>query len=329
VVSTSRELENRPDWRPRCDMECLRQRAWMLAEIRRYFREEGVMEVETPVLAGRVGTDPHLHFLAVEEGGHKLYLQTSPEFAMKRLLAAGSGDIYQIGKAFRGGERGRWHSLEFTLLEWYRVGYDLGRMMDDVASLLRRLLKDRIAGQERIRYGDLFRESIGVPWDAPISRLRQRASELGLAEAGAVCGHDRTLWLDFLFSHIAQPGLASRGLVFVYDYPAPMAALARLKPGDPGVAERFEVFLQGIELGNGYRELTDPKEQRARFEAERKTRAMAGLPCPELDEAFLAALESGLPECSGVAVGLDRLLMLKLGHASIDRVLTFPVQVPA
>ncbi len=327
MESMSRGLENNRDWRPSCDLDCLRQRAWMLAEIRRYFRDEEVLEVETPVLADRVGTDPHLHFLSVQERGLSLYLQTSPEFAMKRLLAAGSGSIYQIGKAFRSGETGRWHNLEFTLLEWYRVGYDLDQMMEDVTSLLQRLLQEQIVGQKKIRYGDLFQESIGVPWDAPINGLCRRARELGLPEAEEICGRDRSLWLDFLFSHIAQPKLASRDLVFVYDYPAPMAALARLKPECPQVAERFEVFFQGVELGNGYRELTDPGEQRARFEAERQARVLAGLPCPQIDESFLAALESGIPQCSGVAIGLDRVLMLMLGYDSIDHVLAFPMRV--
>ncbi len=319
--------ENKRDWRPCCDFESLQRRAWMLAQIRQYFHDREVLEVETPLLGSRVGTDPHLRFMTVQEDDRILYLQTSPEFAMKRLLAAGSGSIYQICKAFRGGEVGRLHNPEFTLLEWYRVGFDLDQLMDDVASLLRCLLQDQVGGEVRLRYGELFEEAIGVSWDAPIPELNQRARALDLAEAGEICGRNRSLWLDFLFSHLIQPGLPDRELVFVHEYPAPLAALASLKPGQPQTAERFEVFLHGVELGNGYRELTEPTEQRARFEAEQKARILAGLPCPELDESFLAALEEGMPQCSGVAIGLDRVLMLMMGHDSIERVLPFPMRV--
>ncbi len=322
----SRGSENSSDWRPGCDLDALRQRAGMLARIRRYFQEAGLLEVETPLLDTGVGTDPHLQFFIVPSDFHHLYLQTSPEFAMKRLLAAGVGSMYQICKAFRGGESGRLHNPEFTLLEWYRVGFGLNQMMDEVASLLQLLLEGRVAGQSRLSYSEVFQASVGVPWDAPFSLLSRQASALGLKEGEQLCGQNRSLWLDFLFSHVVQPKLPTDQLVFVYDYPVALAALARLKPGQPQTAERFEVFVNSIELGNGYRELTDPNEQRARFEAEQKLRFESGLPCPGIDEALLAALESGLPECSGVAVGLDRVLMLVMGHDSIERVLAFPLR---
>jgi len=295
-----------------------------LASIRLFFEEAEVLEVETPLLAASVGTDPYIKFFTVTGEVDDLYLQSSPEFAMKRLLAAGTGSIYQICKGFRRGERGRLHNPEFTLLEWYRVGYTLGQMMDETAALLQRLFEGQVQGQRRMSYGELFRQIVGVEWNAPFAQLRNRASALGFSEAERICGTDRILWLDFLFSHGVQPGLPAGELVFVYDYPAPLAALARLKPGKEEVAERFEVFMNGVELGNGYRELTDVAEQRCRFEAELDARRRAAMPCPKLDEFFLAALESGLPECSGVAVGLDRILMLKMGHDSIERVLTFP-----
>ncbi len=299
----------------------------MLEKIRAFFRRAGVMEVETPQLWPTAGTDPNLDCFPVDGGTCTLYLQTSPEFAMKRLLAAGSGSIYQICRAFRRGEAGRLHNPEFTLLEWYRVGFDLSLLMDEVACLLHELLSSRTQGQLRFTYEELFQQSIGVSWQAPLLHLEQQAKVLGLTEASAVCGQERSLWLDFLFSHAIQPRLPEGTLVFVHDYPAPLAALARIKPDNPRLAERFEVFLDGVELANGYHELTDPIEQRARFEADLAWRRRAGLPLPPVDEAFLAALETGLPDCSGVALGVDRVLMLAQGRAAISDVLAFPLRL--
>ncbi|GAB6067276.1 elongation factor P--(R)-beta-lysine ligase [Methylothermus subterraneus] len=272
-----------------------------------------------------MGTDPHLDAFPVDGGACTLYLQTSPEFAMKRLLAAGSGAIYQVCKAFRRGEAGRWHNPEFTLLEWYRVGFDLPRLMDEVALLLHELLDGRAQGQVRLRYGELFEEYVGASWQAPLTALARQAQVLGLPEAASICGQERSLWLDLLFSHAVQPNLPRGTLVFVCDFPACLAALARLKPDDSQVADRFEVFVDGVELANGYRELTDPREQRARFEADLAWRRRAGMPSVPVDEAFLAALEAGLPECSGVALGVDRVLMLATGRAAIAEVLAFPL----
>ncbi len=299
----------------------------MLEKIRAFFRRAGVMEVETPQLWPTAGTDPNLDCFPVDGGTCTLYLQTSPEFAMKRLLAAGSGSIYQICRAFRRGEAGRLHNPEFTLLEWYRVGFDLSYLMDEVACLLHELLSNRTHGQLRFTYEELFQQYIGVSWQAPLLHLERQAKVLGLTEASAVCGQERSLWLDFLFSHAIQPRLPAGTLVFVHDYPAPLAALARIKPDNPWVAERFEVFVDGVELANGYRELTDPIEQRARFEADLAWRRRAGLPLPPVDEAFLAALETGLPDCSGVALGVDRVLMLAQGRAAISDVLPFPLRL--
>jgi lysyl-tRNA synthetase class 2 len=301
----------------------LHRRAEMLEKIRAFFRRVGVLEVETPVLWPTVGTDPNLECFAVEGGACPLYLQTSPELHMKRLLAAGSGSIYQLCKAFRRGETGRWHNPEFTLLEWYRVGFDLDRMMEEVAQLLQELL-GRLGERRCVSYDQLFQESLGVSWQAPVSELRQLAETLGFPEASALCGEERSLWLDFLFSHAIQPRLP-KGLVFVCDFPAPLAALARLKPEDPQVAERFEAFVDGIELANGYRELLDPGEQRARFAADLARRSLKGLPRLPVDEAFLAALEAGLPDCTGVALGVDRVLMLAEGCSTLSEVLAFPL----
>lgn len=312
------------DWRPVCPLAALRKRAEMLQTIRAYFERQQVMEVETPLLGDTAGTDPHLHFFAVPADGRMRYLQTSPEFAMKRLLAAGSGSIYQICKAFRQGEAGRLHNPEFTLLEWYRVGFDLNQLMADVVSLVRELLGKRIKGVETLTYSELFKEQVKLDWDAPLEALQERARQLGFAEAADWGGGDRNFWLDFLFSHAIQPELPSAKLIFVTDFPAPLAALARLKPGNPKVAERFELFFDQIELANGYQELTNPIEQRQRFLNEQEQRRCQGLPVPPLDEALLQAMAEGLPECSGVALGLDRLLMVALSELSVADVLAFP-----
>ncbi|WP_317705486.1 EF-P lysine aminoacylase EpmA [Methylomarinovum caldicuralii] len=311
-------------WQPGCDLKALRARAGLLACVRRFFAERGVMEVETPLLAPTVSTDPQLDFFAVPDAGRTRYLQTSPELLMKRLLAAGSGPIYQICKAFRRGEAGRWHNPEFTLLEWYRPGFELADLMDEVADLLRILLPP-LEDSCRLSYTEVFERWVGVSWHAPLPALAERARRLGLPEAAALCGEDRSLWLDLLFSHRVQPNLPRHRPVFVCDYPAPLAALARLNE-DGRTARRFEVFCNGVELGNGYDELTDPEEQRRRLEADRNARRRQGLPVPPLDEAFVAALRAGLPRCSGVAVGLDRLLMLRLQRRDIDAVVSFSWQ---
>jgi len=328
-VNTFPESANKTDWRPACDWQALRQRAAMLARIRRFFARRGVLEVDTPSLAATVNPDPYVEFFTVPDGGRCHYLQTSPELAMKRLLAAGSGPIYQIGKAFRRGEAGRLHQPEFTLLEWYRPGFTLDRLMDEVAALLQALLEERVAGVTTFTYGEAFREFVGLPWDAPLIALRSKAEALGIPDADRLCGDDRRHWLDLLFSVAVQPHLPASRLVFVRDYPACMAALARCKPDDPEVAERFEVFVDGVELGNGYRELTDVEEQRRRFQHDLRLRYRLGRVVPPLDRAFLAALAAGMPECSGVAIGLDRVLMLKLGRHRLSDVLTFPLQEPS
>ncbi len=240
---------------------------------------------------------------------------------MKRLLAAGAGPIYQICKAFRRGEAGRWHNPEFTLLEWYRPGFDLAALMDEVAALLLALLP-RVEGSCRLVYAEVFERWVGADWQAPLPRLAERARALGLPEAATLCGEDRSLWLDLLFSHGVQPRLPRGQLVFVHDYPAPLAALARLNE-DGRTARRFEVFCDGVELGNGYDELTDPVEQRRRLEADRERRRRQGLAAVPVDEDFLAALDAGLPACCGVAIGLDRLLLQRLGRDDIDTVLSF------
>ncbi|CAL1239953.1 EF-P lysine aminoacylase EpmA [Candidatus Methylocalor cossyra] len=323
------------DWRPTCTREALAQRAAWLAAIRRFFAERGVLEVETPLLGQTAPPDPHLRTFVTHfrrpgtTVALRLFLQSSPEFAMKRLLAAGSGSIFQICKAFRNEEWGRLHNPEFTLLEWYRVGFSLPQLMDEIAALLAVLGREHRALQtsERWAYADIFTRYVGVdPLDGTPGAFAARARALGLPEAEALCGEDRSLWLDLLFSHVVQPQLGHDRLCFVHAYPAILPSLARRHPQDPRLVERVEVFWCGIELGNGFHELSDAAEQEARFDADLARRRSLGLPAPPKDQRLLDALQCGLPDCSGVAIGLDRLFMLLLGKTALAEVLTFPVE---
>lgn len=304
----------------------------MLAAIRRFFDARDVLEVETPLLCRATGTDPQLDFFSSQfkfpPNQQTLFLQTSPEFAMKRLLAAGSGSIYQICKAFRNGEAGRYHNPEFTMLEWYRVGYDLWQLMAEVAELLQQLLQPfrGVLPIRQIGYQQLFLESTGLdPLVFSVDAYQAYALANALAEAVELCGNDHAMWLDFIFSHRVQQMMEPNTIYLLHGYPAIQSSLARLNLDDPRISERFEVFVNGVELGNGFYELADPVEQEARFEKEIAYRLMHDLPVVSKDDAFLAALRSGLPDCSGVAIGLDRLLMIALGSAAIEDVLAFPV----
>ncbi|BBL59372.1 EF-P lysine aminoacylase EpmA [Methylomonas koyamae] len=319
-------------WQPACTIEHLRRRAQMLAAIRRFFDQRQVLEVETPLLCRTTGTDPQLNFFSsvylAPPTRQTLFLQTSPEFAMKRLLAAGSGSIYQICKAFRNGEAGRFHNPEFTILEWYRVGFDLQQLMAEVAELVRSLLAaDGLPLPAiQISYRQLFLDSVGLdPLVFQHETYAAYAAGHGIAEAIALCGNDHALWLDFIFSHRVQPAMAAGTLYLVYGYPAIQSSLARNRSDDPRVSERFEVFVNGVELGNGFFELADPDEQERRFDREIAYRDRNGLPAVAKDRYLLEALASGLPDCSGVALGLDRLLMLATGSESIAEVLAFPL----
>jgi lysyl-tRNA synthetase class 2 len=306
----------------------LLRRAELLTAIRQFFGDRGVLEVETPLLSQAAVTDPHLaSFRCVGGAGGPAaarYLHTSPEFAMKRLLASGVGPIFQICRVFRDDERGRLHNPEFTLLEWYRPGWDHHALMDEVAALL--CAAGYCAGVEKISYGDAFERFGGVDAHrASIDQLRVTAAEHGLAVAGDWgAAATRDDWLDLLMSHLVGP-LLGRGVpTFLYDFPASQAALAKVRSGDPPVAERFELFVEGVELANGFHELTDAAEQRGRFEADLVRRARLGLAEVPTDEHLLAALEAGLPPCAGVALGVDRLLMWLMGVTDIAAVLAFP-----
>ena len=290
------------------------RRARFLAAIRAFFAARGVLEVDTAQLRPCGVTDPQLVSLAASCG----YLQTSPEYAMKILLAQGAGDIYQLAHVFRGEEQGRKHRREFMLLEWYRTGYDHLRLMDEVADLVRELLPACRAWQiRRTPYAEALRQHL----DADIERLDDhdlRALCTARLPESADWQLSRDGMLDLLFTHYVEPGLGRGALEFLCDYPPSQAALARIIDGK---AARFELYINGLELCNGFWELSDAREQRARFLADNRERAQLGLPEMPLDEAFLAALERGLPDSAGVALGVDRLLMLACGAAHIDEVM--------
>lgn len=319
-------------WQPSCSIELIQIRAKLLRDIREYFYAQNVLEVETPALCQTIGTDPYLDFFStrLDPGGKDtLYLQTSPEFAMKRLLAANIGSIYQITKAFRKGESGRLHNPEFSMLEWYRVGFNLEQLMDDVELLLGQFLPAEQFPEktERIKYADIFKRYTGLnALQFDRSEYQSAAESLGFPEAGDICKDEHVTWLDFLFSHSVQKHLGKDSLCMVYDYPACLPSLARTHATNPLVVERVEVFLQGIELGNGYYELSDMAEQRVRFQREVSLRETNGAEKVSIDERMLAALQHGLPDCSGIALGLDRLLMVLSQKKNLDEVLAFPIK---
>lgn len=313
-------------WRPGAGPELLQARAAFLRKIRGYFDAAGVLEVETPLLARYGVTDPAIHGIEVPltdtgSGTATWFLQTSPEYAMKRLLAAGSGSIYQISKAFRAGESGSRHAPEFTLLEWYRLGFDHHALMADVEKLLVHLAAELRCS--RRAYRAMFREGTGIdPIAVSDAELRAAVSRL-VPGWDPAAPFDRAIWLDLIFSHAIAPGLGRAGPEFIYDYPLAQAALARQSPEDAACAARFEVFFRGIEIANGYHELTDPVEQRARFAADNARRRHLGLPERAVDPRLLAALDHGLPDCAGVALGLDRLLAVLHGRERLEEVLAF------
>ena len=295
------------------------RRAAMLKTVRAFFEQQGVLEVETPQLSRAAISDPSIQGLSTHLAGCDYYLHTSPELPMKRLLAADWGDIYQICKVFRAGEAGRYHSPEFTLLEWYRVGWDDEQLRRETVALIQALAGRTLAVSEWT-YAEVFATALELDaLTASIEALRQVAQQRGVAPEGEMA---RDAWLDLLFSTVVAPGFADDQLVVITDYPASQAVLARLKP-DGGTAARFEIFWGSLELANGYYELCDPLEQRRRFEADQARRKAESLPLAPLDEAFLAALEAGMPDCAGVALGLDRLLMKITGANCIDEVLSF------
>lgn len=313
-------------WRPGADMDTLRLRARILAGIRAFFSARDCLEVETPVLGSETVTDPNIDSLHIA-GTSPRYLQTSPEYHMKRLLAAGSGPIFQLARVFRRGEQGQRHNPEFTMVEWYRPGFDYHQLMDEVAALVSLVFElageipGAVAQPRRHTWQALFQEHLRLD---PLTADWQALHACLPATLGTVQGlveGERDALLDLLFASVIQPTLT--GLVFVCDYPSSQAALARLRADDSRFAERFEVFVDGIEIGNGFTELTDALEQRRRFERDQQIRRARGELVPAIDEAMLSALAAGLPDCAGVALGLERLLMAVTGAGDIGEVMAF------
>lgn len=316
-------------WQPSASIAKLLKRAKIISEIRRFFTERGVLEVDTPAMSQAIGTDIHLFPFQTRfvgpgaADGVTLYLMTSPEFHMKRLLAAGSGPIYQLGKSFRNEEAGRLHNPEFTMLEWYRPHFDMYRLMNEVDDLLQQILD--CEASEVVSYQQIFIRHLDVdPLSAEKAQLRAVAAKLGMEDL-ANREEDRDTLLQMLFAFGVEPHIGQEKPIFVYHFPASQAALAEISTEDHRVAERFEVYYKGVELANGFHELTDAGEQRQRFEQENRKRQARNLPVYPIDENFLSALEYGLPGCSGVALGVDRLIMLVLGAQSISEVMAFTV----
>jgi elongation factor P--(R)-beta-lysine ligase len=315
------------DWRPIATLQALRRRGAMLARIREFFATRDVLEVETPILSTGAVTDPQIESLATRVAGiaGNFHLSTSPEYPMKRLLAAGSGDIYQVCKVFRDGERGRWHNPEFTMLEWYRLGFDDAALMTEVEALVASLLapERQLAPAERLTYAEALRRHAGVDAHQDDDAALARAA----AEHGVVCNAelDRDGKLDLLMGLVVGPKLGAERPCFICDYPASQASLARLKPGFPLVAARFEFYLDGIELANGFHELVNAGEQRGRFTSDLALRRARGQLEPPIDERMLAALNSGMPDCAGVALGFDRLVAISLGATRLAEGMAFAI----
>jgi lysyl-tRNA synthetase class 2 len=313
-------------WQPSASMETLRSRAVLITKIREFFAARDVLEVDTPLMSHSTITDPHVTGIPAiyktygTQQGKLLYLQTSPEYAMKRLLAAGSGSIYQICKAFRQGEVGQIHNPEFTMLEWYRLGFDHHALMDDMDDLLQIVLGTKAA--ERFSYEDLFVKHLGInPHAATVADLQKYVQEKNIPLSGSLPNKDA--WLDFLWTHCIEPQVGHTRPIFLYDFPASQAALAKVRPEKIPVASRFEVYFKGIELANGFHELQDAAEQAKRFETDLAFRNAHDLPEMPVDGRFLAALKHGLPDCAGVALGIDRLIMLALQRETVGEIVSF------
>ncbi len=301
----------------------------MLANVRRYFAASHVLEIDVAAISGAAVSDPNVDSIELQlaiDSSRPYFLHTSPEYTMKRLLAAGYPDIYFLGKVFRDGEAGRRHQPEFTMVEWYRLGHELEDIIQDTERFIRHVLDGLPLPQDtdRFSYRDLFRQALDKdPLTASIEELAAKAgADAGLREA---LRDDRDAWLDLIMATQIAPRFARDRLTTVFHYPASQAALARLADGDT-VAERFEVFLGDVELANGYVELTNADEQRRRFTADQNRRSVRGRPSGPIDERLLAALDAGLPQCAGVAAGFDRLVMLNAGCDDLRDILTFPFE---
>jgi lysyl-tRNA synthetase class 2 len=310
------------------DIEQLRLRAATYGRIRSFFAARGVLEVETPILSAAGNTDPNIQSFSTRFSGHvdagarERWMRTSPEFPMKRLLAAGVGDCYELGRVFRDGEAGGRHNPEFTMLEWYRVGWDEAKLAREVIDLLEKLLLEagRTFDVVETTYRGLFHDTLGVdPLTDPLQRIQAPLADININADGL----ERDDWLDLLMTHRIQPGFPRDRITIVSDYPASQCALARIRQDDPPVAKRFEAYVGPYELANGYHELNDAAEQRERFERDNAKRRARGLPEVPVDENLLAVLDT-MPDCAGVALGIERLLMVLSRTDAIADVLAFP-----
>ena len=316
-------------WQSNASRETLLKRALMMKQIRAFFDVRDVVEVETPLLSRYSTTDPHLDSLGTRFREQDCYLNTSPEYAMKRLLARWQQPIYQICKAFRDDELGPNHNPEFTMLEWYRPGYDMMQLIDEVAGLVRSVFGQSEVDPvfESVSYQQAFEDVTGFdPHQVTAVQCFQYSVDNRVEiPQGLTADDDVDDWLDWLLTQRVLPAFKTDGFTFLYDYPATQCALAKLGPGSGqvNVAKRFELFYGELELANGFHELTDADEQLSRFQQENAQRLRAGKEVSRIDENFIAALRSGLPDCSGVAMGLDRFLMVLTGATSIDQVLSF------
>ena len=320
------------EWRPSAAIDNIRHRAKSYAQIRAFFAARGVLEVDTPIMSHAAVTDPHLASVSAyfqtlgSSQTQTCYLQTSPEYAMKRLLAAGLPSMYQLCKVFRNGEVGRYHNPEFTLLEWYRLDFDEHKLMDEVDALIQVLLGTLPA--ERIAYEDIFLQLLHVnPHEATVATLKEIAHAQGIEGDVLYQETDKDLWLELLMSHVIEKRIGRVCPLFIYDFPASQAALAKINPERPEIASRFELYYQGIELANGFYELSHAEEQARRFAGDLQKRQRLGLPAVPQDYRLLAALQAGLPECAGVALGVDRVLMIATGATHLDEVIAFPFAV--
>jgi lysyl-tRNA synthetase class 2 len=307
-------------WEPSAPIELLRQRAEYIAKIRDFFNQRGYLEVETPIMAFYGTTDVYLNNIKASVLGKSYSLQTSPEYHMKRLLAAGSGPIFQLSRVFRDDELGRWHNPEFTLLEWYQLNWDHHALMDEMNAFLQTILQTNSLLKKT--YQEVFLEVCDVdPFTASIAQLRQVLAHYDLDYVFPPEEQDKDQFLFLLMSHVVEPYLSKESApVAVYNFPQSQAALAKVHQG---FAERFEIYYQGLELANGFHELTNAQAQATRFAQDQQIRKEKGFPYVEADRYLLQALEHGIPPCSGVALGVDRLLALALKQPEIAKVISF------
>jgi lysyl-tRNA synthetase class 2 len=320
-------------WQTKMNWGVAKQRGTILSQIRAFFEYKNVIEVETPSLSVGTVTDPFLEAFSTKHNYsqntdikkyQRLYLQTSPEFHMKRLLSSGYGCIFQICKAFRHEDSGRYHNPEFTLLEWYRLGFDQHDLIKEVDELLTTILK--CSQSEKISYQELFIKFVSVdPLTASFTELYNVIKLYDKADDWLYDSNDCDLLLQFIFSEIIEVNIGKIIPCFVYNFPIAQASLAKQCTEDMRVAQRFECYFKGIELANGFNELTDANIQVERFEQDNQKRQRLGLTIKEVDKNFVDALQYGLPQCAGVALGIDRLMMIALDKSAIDQIISFAI----